>query len=157
MLRYRDAVHEDYRVIASFPQDPRELYYMFPKGKFPIPPDQLEQVGLSRYSPTVITHQDEVVGYCNLYDVTTGKDCWLGNVIVHPKHRGAGVGTFLFHSISQRARTEYGCREIKLVCHNTNTEALLFYHKLGLKPFDLKIMEDYRGYKVAGIMMSKPL
>jgi len=157
MLQYRDAAHEDFKIIAGFPQNPEELFYMFPKGTFPVTPEQLEQVAASRFSPTVVTESGEVVGYCNLYNVTAGGDCWVGNLIVHPARRGSGVATFLLQAIGERARTEYGCREIRLVCHNTNTRALLLYSHLGFKPFDIQVGEDPHGNRIARILMSKPL
>ncbi|KKO51732.1 GNAT family N-acetyltransferase [Paenibacillus sp. DMB20] len=157
MLEYRDAVSDDFRIIANFPQNPVELFYMFPKGTYPVTPEQLEETALVRYAPTVITQRGKVVGYCNLYDVTEGNDSWLGNVIVHPGFRRAGIGEFLLNSMKHRARSEYACRNLKLICHNTNTGALLFYYRHGFKPFDMKVMEDDKGSRIAGIIMSLDL
>jgi ribosomal protein S18 acetylase RimI-like enzyme len=75
-------------------------------------------------------------------------------VIVHPEFRGKGAGSFLLETMKTRALKEYRAQELKLICHNTNTRALLFYHRQGFKPFDLKPMEDFRGNRIAGIQMS---
>jgi ribosomal protein S18 acetylase RimI-like enzyme len=154
MLQYREVRQADFKMIAAFPQNQEDLFYMFPKGKFPITPEQLEEVALSRFSPTVITYNDEVAGYCNFYDVAEGQHCWLGNVIVHPGFRRIGIGTFLIDVMKNRAHEEYRAQELKLVCHNTNTKALLFYYKHGFRPFDMKVMEDYKGDQITGIKMS---
>lgn len=154
MLGYRDVTHEDFTTIAAFPQNQEELFYMFPKGIYPITADELEEVASSRFSPTVITYDGEVAGYCNLYDVNVGQDCWLGNVIVHPEFRRKGIGVFLIETMKNRALMEHKAKELKLICHNTNTRALLFYYKLGFRPFDMKVMEDYKNNTIAGIKMS---
>lgn len=153
MLQYRDAEHADFKMIAVFPQNQEDLFYMFPKGNYPITPVQFEEVASNRLSPTVITYNHEVAGYCNFYDVTEGQDCWLGNVIVHPEHRRSGIGTFLIDVMKTKAHKEYGAQKLKLVCHNTNTKALLFYYKHGFRPFDLKVVEDYKGDQIIGIKM----
>ncbi len=157
MLQSRNATHEDFMIIATMPQNQEELFYMYPKGKFPISSEILEEVALSRFSPTVITYMGEVSGYCNLYDVNEGQDCWLGNVIVHPNFRSHGVGSFLLDTMKNIARIEYNAQELKLICHNINTRALLFYNKHGFKPFDMKVMEDYKSNKIIGIVMSTNL
>jgi len=157
MYQYRDAEHADFNEIAKMPRNREELFYVFPSGTFPIAPEQLEQAAATRFSPTVITDRDEIVGYCNLYGVTAGQDGWLGNVIVHPGRRRSGIGEFLLRAMMQRASAEHGCRELKLVCHNTNTRALLFYYKQGFRPFDMKMMNDHEGKPIAGIMLSLSL
>jgi ribosomal protein S18 acetylase RimI-like enzyme len=153
MFHFRDVTHEDFKIIAAFPQNREEWFYMFPKGVYPISPEQLEEAALHRFSPTVITCSGDLAGYCNFYDVHAGQDCWLGNVIVNPKYRRAGAGAFMLETMKRKALEEYKARELKLVCHNTNTKALLFYYKHGFRPFDMKVMEDYKQDRIAGIMM----
>ncbi|SMF68937.1 Ribosomal protein S18 acetylase RimI [Paenibacillus barengoltzii] len=157
MFQFRKAAHEDFLIIATMPQNQEGLFYMYPKGKFPISSEILEGVASSRFSPTVITYMGEVAGYCNFYEVNKGHDCWLGNVIVHPNFRRKGVGAYLLETMKNIARIEYNARELKLVCYNINTKALLFYYKHGFKPFDMKEMEDFQSNKIIGIMMSTNL
>ncbi|MDR0263230.1 MAG: GNAT family N-acetyltransferase [Sphingobacterium sp.] len=154
MFQSRAANHEDFLIIATMPQNQEELFYMFPRGIYPVLAEQLEEVASMRFSPTVITYMGEVAGYCSLYDVTEGQECWLGNVIVHPNYRRYGVGSFLINAMKQIAKTEYKAERLNLICHNTNTKALLFYYKQGFKPFDMKIMEDYKRNMISGIKMS---
>jgi len=154
MYHVRNAVHEDFAKVAAMPQNADELYYMFPRGKFPASPQELEEVALARKSPTVITVDGEIAAYCTLYDVVEGKRAWLGNVIVHPDYRRSGVGTFMLAAMKHIAHTEHRAASLHLVCHNTNTGAMLFYYKHGFKPYDIKTMTDYRGHTIVGIMMS---
>jgi ribosomal protein S18 acetylase RimI-like enzyme len=154
MFDYRNLNQDDFAIISTFPQSEQELFYMFPKGKYPLTPDQLQETAKYRCSPTVITFNNEIAGYSNLYDVQEGQDCWIGNVIINPKHRRIGAGTFLIKTMMRRASEEHRVKELKLVCHNTNTRALLFYYKLGFRPFDMKIMQDPNNNDIAGIKMS---
>jgi ribosomal protein S18 acetylase RimI-like enzyme len=153
MLEYRNATREDFEMIAAFPQNEEELFFMFPKGKYPLNAETLAEVAAGRYCPTVVTRSDEILAYGNLYEVNRGEDCWIGNVIVSPYNRRSGAGSFLIQSLIRRASEEFLVKKIQLVCHNTNTKALLFYYKLGFKPFDMKDMEDYKQELLAGIKM----
>lgn len=140
------------------PQSAEELFYMFPKGKYPLSPDELEQVAQTRKSPTVVTAAGgEVAAYCTLYDVVEGESAWLGNVIVHPNYRRAGVGSFLVTAMKQVARSDYRAAALHLVCHNTNTGALQFYYRQGFRPYDMIAMADYQANEVVGILMSSRL
>ena len=53
----------------------------------------------------------------------------------------------------RKAREELQVPKLKLVCHNTNLTALLFYNKLGFKPFDLRPMKNEAGETIVGIQM----
>lgn len=154
MFQFRDVTGEDFKVIASFPQNQEELFYMYPKGIHPLTADQLADAASERYSATVITLSNNVVGYSNLYDVTEGNECWIGNLIVSPNSRGIGAGTFLVQTMIRRAAEEHKVKQVKLICHNINTSALLLYYKLGFRPYDMKTMEDYNHRQLAGIKMS---
>lgn len=156
-FQFRDAKKEDFNTIALFPQNEQELFYMYPKGKYPIMADELADVAAGRILPTVITDDGEVVGYCNLYDVIAGEFCWIGNLIVSPESRGTGAADFLVQTIIRRAAEEYKVNHINLICHNTNIAALLFYYRLGFKPYDMKIMIDYKQQRIVGIKMQKEL
>lgn len=154
MYHVRKAIHEDFALIAAMPQNADELFYMFPRGNYPVSPNELEEVALTRRSPTVVTADGEVAAYCTLYDVEEGEHAWLGNVIVHPNHRRGGVGSFMLAAMKHIAHTEHRAAALHLVCHNTNTGAMLFYFKHGFKPYDMKTMMDFRGQTIVGIAMS---
>ena len=153
MLQARPAEREDFASIARMPLNPLELFYMYPKGVFPVSPDELAEVAASRSSPTVVLADGAVAGYGNLYDVERGRHGWLGNVIVHPDYRRHGIGAFLIETMGTIAREKYGAEELRLVCHNTNTKAMLLYGRMGFKPFDMQQTTDYNGDTVVGIRM----
>jgi len=156
MFNHRPVVTDDFETISRFPQNQTELFFMYPKGTFPLTARQLEESALNRKKPTVITYQEELIGYCNLYDVTK-EDCWLGNVIISPSCRGMGVGSYLIRTMKEIAKQELQVNHFRLVCHNINTDALLFYAKLGFLPFGLKIMNDPKGKEIVGIKMEMKL
>jgi ribosomal protein S18 acetylase RimI-like enzyme len=152
MFSNRTAISQDFPEIAKFPQDARELFFMYPRGTYPITADQLEDIASTRIKPTVVLHNDKAVGYCNFYEVSE-ESCWLGNLIISPSYRGKGVGKYLIEVMQDYARSELGLKNFRLVCHNINTNALLFYIKLGFKPFDFNIQNDNEGKQVVGIKM----
>lgn len=153
MYAYRNILPEDFAIIATFPQNKEELFFMYPKGQFPLTVDQLMDVASTRECPTVVTYEGEVVGYGNLYNVQNMQDCWLGNVIINPTARGKGAGTFLIQTMIKKAVETYGVRAVKLVCHNVNTSAMIAYHKIGFRPFDSGLMEDYKQQLIVAVRM----
>ncbi|WP_239614597.1 GNAT family N-acetyltransferase [Cohnella mopanensis] len=153
MFHYRDATFADFKQIASFPQSKEEQFYMYPKGIYPLTAEQLAEAATGRTSLTVITDSEEVVGYSNLYDVISGEQCWIGNVIVRPASRGTGLAGFLIQTMIHRAAEELQVKSVHLVCHNTNSRALLFYHKLGFVPYDIRQIDDTPHGTIAGIKM----
>jgi ribosomal protein S18 acetylase RimI-like enzyme len=157
MFQSRPAVHEDFMSIAAMPQNEEELFYMYPKGMYPITAEELEQVASNRYSPTVVIYKGEVAAYCNLYDVEEGAECWLGNLIVHPKFRKHGTGSYLIETMKNVARSAYRAQALKLICHNTNTPALLLYLKNGFRSYDMMVKQDKMGRSIVGILMSTKL
>jgi len=70
-----------------------------------------------------------------------------------PKFRGTGAGKFLIGVIQMRAKKELKAKELHLICHNTNTKALLLYRKLGFQPYGLKEMNGFDHRVIAGILM----
>jgi ribosomal protein S18 acetylase RimI-like enzyme len=149
-------VSQDFFEISSFPQDARELFFMYPKGTYPISADQLEKVASTRIKPTVILYEDKVVGYCNFVEITEDSS-WLGNLIINPSYRGMGVGKYLIETMKEYARSELRVKYLRLICHNINTEALLFYTRLGFKPFDFNIQIDNEGKQIVGIKLEVKL
>lgn len=157
MYTCRDAKEEDFTVIAAFPENKTELFYMFPRGAFPLDPNHLLEVSRERFLPTVIESEGAVVGYSCFYGHEEGEKCWLGNFIIHPKSRGKGAATYLLETMMERAGEELRVRELHLVCHNPNTKALLLYTKLGFTPYGVRILKDQDDQPIAGITMMKEL
>ncbi|TCZ80879.1 GNAT family N-acetyltransferase [Paenibacillus albiflavus] len=157
MYTYRNVIEEDFVLISAFPENKMEQFYMFPSGTFPLDPVHLFEVSQTRALPTVIESDGSLAAYCNLYDLSAGDHGWLGNVIVNPAYRGKGAGRYLIEVMIEKARNELKLKELHLVCHNSNTKALLLYNKLGFCPYGMKIMNGHDGHEIVGIKMKLPL
>jgi GNAT superfamily N-acetyltransferase len=153
MYANRPACKADFVTIATFPLNERELFFVYPRATYPVTADVLEETASRRVEPTVITAGTEIVGYSNLYDVEEGRHCWLGNVVVSPAHRGKGVGSYLIETMMAKAKKNIGVNQLKLMCHNINTNALVFYNRLGFKPFDLQEVIAHNGNKLVLIKL----
>lgn len=151
---------EDLAAVCSLPQNAEELYYMFPKAVYPLTPKQIEEALRTRLEPTVVLYGREIAAYANLYkldDDLNGDICWLGHVIVAAGHRGKGASRYLVETMESIAKNRLHARRLRLVCHNTNTRGILFYHKLGYRPFDISARTKPTGEPIAGIHMEKVL
>jgi RimJ/RimL family protein N-acetyltransferase len=155
LMKYnnRPVNKQDFYTISRFPQDEQELFFIYPRWVYPVTPEAMEELAAQRLKATVITYNKEVVGYCNLYDLSEGNHCWLGNVIISPAFRGKGAGKYLIETMMDKARREIGVRQLKLMCHNINTKALVFYNRTGFKPFDFNEMNDKQGNRIVLIKM----
>ncbi|WP_338555815.1 GNAT family N-acetyltransferase [Paenibacillus sp. KS-LC4] len=156
MYTHRPLQSPDLPTICSFPQNEDELFYMFPSAAFPLTPEKILNNLPDRLEPTVITYGENVVCYANFYK-DDNKECWLGNVIVSPDYRGKGAASFLIETMEMIAKEKLNVTKLNLLCHNTNTRGLLFYKKLGYKPFDISVRFRSSGEHVACVHMEKPL
>ncbi|MGE7822562.1 GNAT family N-acetyltransferase [Paenibacillus sp. NPDC093718] len=50
-----------------------------------------------------------------------------------------GVAQKLLQTMMDIAKEKYGLTRFFLSCHNTNSRGLVFYHKLGFVPYDVRI------------------
>lgn len=157
MLLFRLAKQEDFETIVTFPRNAEEAYYMFPRGTYPLQADALYQVSCERKLPIVLEKEGRIAAYCSLYDVAEGGAGWLGNVITAPEARGGGTAENLIRYMMKRSREEFRLAELHLVCHSSNARALLFYHRLGFQPYDLKKTEDWESKPIARIYLKQSL
>jgi ribosomal protein S18 acetylase RimI-like enzyme len=146
----------DLEIIAAFPQNEEELFYMFPSATYPLTVDQLETGAKKRLQPTVVLHNERVIAYANFYD-NEGDYCWLGNVIVSPNYRSKGAAQYLLETMTSKAKNELKVKVLRLSCHNTNTRGVFFYTKLGFKPFAISKIVKPSGDLIAGIRMEKEI
>ncbi|SEG73067.1 GNAT family N-acetyltransferase [Paenibacillus sp. UNC499MF] len=145
---------DDLDVISGLPRHAGELFYMYPKGVYPLTPEQIRETLKTRFCPTVITAEGgEIAAYANLYDCVRGAECWLGNVIVAPGYRGKGASSYLIRTMMDKAKREFHAPYLNLICHNTNTPALLLYTKLGFRLYDVSEKTGPDGERLAGIHM----
>jgi GNAT superfamily N-acetyltransferase len=85
----------------------------------------------------------EVVGMVNLlFTISTaegGRVAWLEDLIVHPSHRGKGMGSQLIKEAVQFAR-ERGIRRITLLTDGDNSDAIRFYERHGFSKSAMRPM-----------------
>lgn len=156
MYSHRFATSEDFKTIAAFPQDENELFHMFPSATFPLTAEQLETRAKERLFPTAILDGEEVAAYANLFN-REGDAIWLGNVVVSPRYRGDGAGRHLIETMEKLAREQAGAARLRLTCHHTNPRAMLFYTKLGYRPYEIGRTTRANGDIVALVQMEKSL
>lgn len=153
--KHREVAPEDIPAISNFPRDENELFFMYPKAKFPLTVDQLKSSIDSRFDSTVILHDETVVGFANFYEVTENLHCSIGNVIVSPTFRSKGVGTYLINIMEKKAISKYKVKEIHISCFNQNVTGLLLYSKLGYAPYEIEKRYDKKSEPTALIKMKK--
>jgi len=67
------------------------------------------------------------------------EDCWIEDVFVEQRARGAGLGGALVEAALERAR-ERGCRRVDLDVDNDNAPARALYESLGFAVGDQLLM-----------------
>jgi len=154
---HRKASLEDLPQICTFPQNPTELYFMYPKATFPLTFEQLKFNFDNRSDSTVFLSGETVVAFANMYDVEPGKQCFLGNVIINPPFRGKGVSEYLLEAMAEIAAQNYQVKELHLTCFNINTPGLLLYLKTGFTPYAMEKRTDFEGKSLLAVHMKKNL
>ncbi|MEX2461685.1 MAG: GNAT family N-acetyltransferase [Paenibacillaceae bacterium] len=158
MYKCRPVSSDDFDRICTFPRDAKEVFFMSPKLQYPLMVEHLKEATKDRRKQTVLIDENgQVSGYANIYNLEEGKLCWLGNVIISPDFRGKGAAEYLIRAMIDFAKDELNVKELHLVCHNVNTRGLMFYSKLGFKPYDIAKRTNPQGQTIAGIMMKVDL
>lgn len=152
-MNHRPVNEKDIVSICGFPQNEEELFFLSPKSKFPLTPVQLLNAISQRSDSTVVEHNGNIVAFANFYRWEHGGRCSIGNVIVSPAARGQGVGRYLIEQMIELAFSKHQATEVTVSCFNQNTEALLFYPKLGFQPFTVEERQDKNKNRIALIHM----
>lgn len=152
ILRHRPYIQNDLETICSFPQDEKELFYFYPKAKYPLTPEHFQNTIDQRSDPTVVENNGKVVGFANFYQWKNGI-CNIGNVLVAPLERGKGVAKYLIKTMISLAQSKHAASVVNVACFNHNTAGLLLYKKLGFEPFDIEERQTQDGNRVALIHM----
>ena len=154
-LTHRPVCAEDVLTICDFPQNPQELFFMFPKAQYPLTEDQLQASIAQRSDSTVIEADGSVLGFANFYRFECDGVCAIGNVIVSPTGRGKGVAKFLVQTMVELAFERHRACEVQLSCFNENTAGLLLYPQLGFVPYGVEERLAPDGRRVALIHLRK--
>lgn len=156
-LTHRPVQPHDIAAICCFPQGPDELFYMFPKARYPLTPAQLSEAIAQRSGSTVVVGDGTVLAFANFYKAEHGGVCALGNVVVAPAARGHGVARYLVQSMIELARRQFEAREVQVSCFNSNTAGLLLYPQLGFTPFAIEERQGPGNTRVALVQMKQTL
>ena len=152
-LTHRPVRAEDVLAICNFPQTPEELFFMFPKGQYPLTDAQLLASIAQRSDSTVVEENGCVIGFANFYRFEREGVCAIGNVIVAPRARGKGVAKFLVATMVGLAVDRHQASEVQISCFNENTAGLLLYPQLGFVPFGIEERLSPDGRRVALLNM----
>ncbi len=153
MLTHRPVQEADISVIRQFPQCESELFFMHPKGSYPLTFDQLKKAIRERFDSTVVLSDNKIAGFANFIVCEPGEKCVIGNVIVAPECRRQGVGRYLVETMTLIAFEKHQVKEVHIPCFNQNVPGLLLYPKLGFRPFKIEEWSDKQGNRVALIHM----
>ncbi|HEX8596169.1 MAG TPA: GNAT family N-acetyltransferase [Pseudomonas sp.] len=156
MFLHRPLEEKDIEVVCGMPQSVDELFYMFPRAIYPLTPPQLKDALDNHSDSTVVEMNGEVVGYANFSRCDFRGRCSLGNVIIAPKTRSRGVGRYLIGCMKDLAFDKHEAIEMTASCYNHNVPGLLFYPKLGFRPYAVDERRDKHGNRVALIHFRLP-
>jgi len=155
LIGFRAVQEKDIPQICGFPQNKEELFFLSPKASFPLSNEAFEAIIAERHNPTVVTKKEKVVGFASLYKIEENNKCFIGNVIVSPSARGAGIGRALIDQMTKISVENYEIKEIHLSCFNNNIGGLLLYSKIGFIPYEIEERTNYNNEKVALIHMKR--
>ncbi|GFM86847.1 N-acetyltransferase [Pseudomonas cichorii] len=156
MFHHRPMEEKDIPIVCELPQNADELFYMFPRAVYPLTPPQLKEAMETRFDSTVIEMNGEVVGFANFSRSDFRGRCSLGNVIIAPKARSKGVGRYMISCMMNIAFDKHEATELTASCFNHNVPGLLFYPRMGFRPFAIEERRDKHGARVALIHLRLP-
>lgn len=153
MFLHRPLEEKDIPVICGFPQSVDELFYMFPKATYPLTAHQLKEAIANCSDSTVIEMDGVVVGFANFSRWEFRGRCSLGNVIISTRARSQGVGRYLIGYMIDIAFNKHEAREVTASCSSHNVPGLLFYPKLGFRPYAVEERQDKHGARGVQILL----
>jgi ribosomal protein S18 acetylase RimI-like enzyme len=153
MLTHRAAEEGDLPALCRLVQSPQELYYFYPRARFPLTPEQARQIVSRSQDPTVVIMDGELAGFANFTSVVPGGRCALGNVVVAANLRGRGVGRYLIDVMVRLAHERHRAAEISTHCVSDNVAGLLLYTKVGFTPRAIEVRFGPDGSRGALIHM----
>lgn len=156
-ISHRTVEVSDLNKICQLPKNEEELFFMFPKAKYPLTENQLESAINSRFDSTVILSNNVIVGFVNFYEVKKNQYSSIGNVVVDANYRNLGIGKYLIRTMEQIAIEKYNVSELHLSCFNTNTKGILLYSKLGYIPYEIEKRLSPQNESLALIKMRKTI
>ena len=153
-LAFRPATEQDYPAICRLVESEEELFRIYPRGRYPLTPQQITKLAAERLALTVAELGNEIMGFANLYDHEPGRWVFIGNVVVDRRQRGKGLGKALLTHMISIAIDQLAVPEVHISVFSDNTQALLLYHSLGFRPYGIEERKTPAGERAALIHMS---
>lgn len=152
-MEIREARSSDFEFITRLIQSKSELFWVYPRGRYPLTVTQLQLLSEERCDLTVATEAGAVVGFANLYNLERGHSVFIGNVVVDQRLRGQGIGKALVAHMVNLALDKYGVQQVSISVFSDNIPALLMYARLGFRPNAVEERRDWEGRRVALLHM----
>ncbi|MEE9232288.1 MAG: GNAT family protein [Nitrospirales bacterium] len=153
-LRFRPAVEEDYPAIGGLVTSQEELFFVYPRGHYPLDVEQIRILARERQELTVAIVKGKVVGFTNLYDMEAKRQAFIGNVIIEKMVRGSGIGRKMIGVMLESCFEKYRLSKVNISVFSHNIPALVLYSRLGFTPFELEERQDFAGRKTVMIHMT---
>ncbi|MEK1904393.1 MAG: GNAT family N-acetyltransferase [Pseudomonas sp.] len=157
LLSHRPAAEADLPAVVSFVRNADELFFAFPRGHWPLSHEQLLGTFHERQGNTLALLDGRAAGFANFYQNQAGDFCALGNLMIAPWARGAGVAQYLIGVMERLAERDFQARELRASCFNHNTAGLLLYAHLGYQLCGVVERQDNHRQRVALLQFSKNL
>ncbi len=122
--------------VVSWARDPREVYWLAPKTRPPLTVAELLRWREPGHDPYMLLNGGEPapIAYGELNRLgLTGRQYWLGHLIVDPNERGRGFGLELTRQLLREAFERRGARRVTLVVFPDNQAAIECYRAAGMR------------------------
>lgn len=139
----------DCDAISRFATSVEELFHLAPNARFPWTADQMLQTLPDRLANTVFTIDKDLVGFANFYSFETGKQAFIGNLLVNPLYRSQGIGKAIIRQMLETGFQQFHFNEIHISCFSSNTRGLLLYKKLGFVPYGIEQRTNHANEPIA--------
>jgi len=143
-VSFRPIVEDDFQTLCDLIPSEEELFWVYAHGKYPLTIPQVRRLVDNRMEPTVMLHDDRVVGFADFYSYRKARSVFIGNVVIAPSMRGQGLGKRLVCRMIDRALRGLDLPLVKLHVYNRNLRALIMYGAMGFVPYAMKVARDYR-------------
>ncbi len=154
-VSFRPATPRDYPAICGLTDSEAELFRIYPRGRYPLTPQQIEKLARERIALTVAEDAaGHIIGFANLYDHAPGRWAFIGNLIIATPQRGKGLGKALLTHMIAIAFEELALPEVRISVFADNTAALLLYRSVGFTPYDIEERKTPQGEHAALVHLS---
>ena len=154
-LKFREAAESDFEDICKLVPTEDDLFLVYPRGTHPFSVEQVKHLAKTRKELTVVTANNEIIGFSNLYDFKENEHAFIGNVVIEKSYRKNGIGKKLIGHMLGIIQTKYNLSEAHLSVFSENAPALLLYSNLGFLPYAIEERTNNHGKRVALIHMKR--